>query len=108
MNPTSNQKVQTILSSSNANFMQGIFNQASTNTISPAATASASALANNLMPFEIPGIRPGIPLIGLVVTCAWLGLFVIFVGLGTVGRYQFREQYHRNIKREQASGFKTI
>ncbi|KAF2101496.1 hypothetical protein NA57DRAFT_33927 [Rhizodiscina lignyota] len=108
MNPSTKQMVQTVLSSKDASFMMGIFAGTTTDTITPASLASASAIANSATPFVLPGVTFGIFPVGFIVTMTWAVLFIAFVGLGTVGRYQFREQYKRNMKIQMNEGVKTI
>lgn len=105
--PKTNQEVTTTLSSTEASFVSGVFAQASTtNTTSPAAQASASAAAAT--PFVLPGTKLAFFPTGLVITCAWTGGLFLAVGLGTVGRIQFREQYRRRVKRDFAARVQTI
>ncbi|OCK81374.1 hypothetical protein K432DRAFT_18341 [Lepidopterella palustris CBS 459.81] len=108
MSPGTNQMVSTTLSSTEASFVNGVFSDATTATNTTAAKASASAAAAKATPFVLPGTKLAFFPIGLVVTCIWTGGLFLAVGLGTVGRLQFREQYRRRMKREMAAGVRTI
>lgn len=46
--------------------------------------------------------------IGLVVTSVWALFFFLAVGFGTYGRIQYRDQYRRRVRAEQARGVRTI
>ncbi|KAF2713241.1 hypothetical protein K504DRAFT_498055 [Pleomassaria siparia CBS 279.74] len=108
-NPTTNQDLSATLSSQEASFVNGVFAKQSTSTLTPqAAAASASAQAQAAAPFILPGTNLAFFPIGLVVTSTWCGFFIGIVGLGTMGRVQFREQYRRRIKNEMARGMRTI
>ncbi|KAF2279297.1 uncharacterized protein EI97DRAFT_171922 [Westerdykella ornata] len=97
------------LTSQDASFVNGVFAaQGPTVTDEAAAAASASALVATAVPFVLPGTALAFFPVGLVITCVWTALFLLSVGLGTVGRMQFREQYRRRIKREMAAGLRTI
>jgi hypothetical protein len=58
--------------------------------------------------FTVPGTTLDIFPIGLIITSIWCGFFIIAVGLGTLGRIQFREQYRRRSKRAYAETVRTI
>ena len=89
--------------------MNGIFaKQAATTTDPAAAAASASQAVKAATPFQLPGTNLAFFPVGLVVTMVWTGSFILAVGLGTIGRIQFREQYRRRVKREMANGMRTI
>lgn len=103
------QDVSTTLSSQGASFVNGVFaNQASVTQDPNAAAASASAAVAAVAPFILPGVNLAFFPIGLVITCIWTGGFFLAVGLGTIGRIQFREQYRRRVRREMATGMRTI
>ncbi|KAF2472997.1 uncharacterized protein BDR25DRAFT_13109 [Lindgomyces ingoldianus] len=106
--PKSNQQVSATLSSQEASFVNGVFSKQATTTNDPAAQASASAAVAKAAPFNLPGTNLAFFPTGLVITCIWTGGLFLAVGLGTVGRIQFREQYRRRMKREVASGMRTI
>lgn len=40
--------------------------------------------------------------VGLIITMIWTGIFVLVVGGGTIGRYQFRQAYRRRVQRAQS------
>lgn len=108
ISPQTNQPVGTNLSSPNASFLSGLFSQQSTSSTSPNAVAQASAAAASLTAFPLPGKTLRIPLIGFIVTLVWTGLFCIAVGLGTVGRVHFRDQYRKNVKQDSMRGIARI
>ncbi|KAI9805077.1 MAG: hypothetical protein M1825_000911 [Sarcosagium campestre] len=93
-------KVKTVLSSKEASFVSGSF-QAFT------AASAAEALAS-AGPFELPGTTLGMFPTGLVITGVWAGIGIAVVAWGTVGRFRFRDQYRRRIKRGQAAATRTI
>ncbi|KAF2231034.1 hypothetical protein EV356DRAFT_452798 [Viridothelium virens] len=98
LSPQTAQPISTNLSSTDASFVSGVFSQQSTATTDPNAVASASASAMAQKAFVLPGTTFRIPLIGFAITLAWTGLFVLAVGLGTVGRVHYRDQYRKNVK----------
>ncbi|KAF2187884.1 hypothetical protein K469DRAFT_661251 [Zopfia rhizophila CBS 207.26] len=104
----SGEQVTMTLSSQEASFVNGVFAQQATTTNDPSAKASASAAAAKAAPFVLPGTTLAFFPTGLVITCVWTAGFFAAVGLGTVGRIQFREQYRRRMKREMANGMRTI
>ncbi|KAF2265925.1 hypothetical protein CC78DRAFT_168133 [Lojkania enalia] len=107
--PDSDQMLSVVLDSEEASFKNGVFAQQDTTpTDAAAAAASASDAVAAAEPFDVPGMTLAFFPTGLVITCVWTGLFIAAVGAGTVGRIQFREQYRRRVKREMASGFRTI
>ncbi|ORY18511.1 hypothetical protein BCR34DRAFT_473149 [Clohesyomyces aquaticus] len=108
VSPKNNQQLAATLSSQEASFVNGVFAKQATTTDGPGAASSASAAAANASVFVVPGVKLAFFPVGLVVTCVWTALFVLTVGLGTVGRMQFREQYRRRMKRDGANGMRTI
>ncbi|KAF2010401.1 hypothetical protein BU24DRAFT_356088 [Aaosphaeria arxii CBS 175.79] len=106
-NPRGGNTLRETLSSSEASFVNGVFaNSAASQTEN--AAAAASSLAAAVQPFYLPGTNLAFFPIGLVITCAWTGFFLLTVGLGTLGRIQFRDQYRRRLKREMAYNVRTI
>ncbi|KAK3079571.1 hypothetical protein LTS18_004520, partial [Coniosporium uncinatum] len=102
-NRATNTAVNTTLSSTEASFVNGVFAQKGTTTVGPQAAASASAAVAAATPFVLPGVTLGIFPVGLIITCIWTFFFLLVVGLGTIGRIQFKEQYERRMRREQAN-----
>ena len=99
--------LQTQLSSKDASFVSGLFQDATTgNTTAAAQAAAASAAANAA--FVLPGTTLGIFPIGLIITSAWAGIFIAVLAYGTFGRIQFRESYRRRMKRGVAGTTTTI
>ncbi|KAF1995323.1 hypothetical protein P154DRAFT_580983 [Amniculicola lignicola CBS 123094] len=97
------------LSGTEASFVNGVFAKQATTTQDAAARASATAaLSGKGASYILPGTKLAFFPVGLVITCVWTGFFFLAVGLGTVGRMQFREQYRRRMKREIAQGVRTI
>ncbi|KAL1795650.1 hypothetical protein ACET3X_005874 [Alternaria dauci] len=109
-NPTTGQDVETTLSSQEASFVNGIFSKAGTapTNADPQAAASASAAVSSAAPFVIPGTALAFFPIGLVITSVWALFFFLAVGFGTYGRIQYRDQYRRRVRAEQARGVRTI
>ncbi|KAJ4364706.1 hypothetical protein N0V83_009303 [Neocucurbitaria cava] len=109
-NPVSNEDVTTTLSSQEASFVNGVFAKtasAPTNA-DPQAAASASAAVISAAPFVVPGTSLAFFPVGLVVTSFWTLMFFLAVGFGTFGRIQYRDQYRRRVRMEQARGVRTI
>lgn len=103
-NHATNKQVQIALSAEGASFLKGVFSKSGTSTFTPDSVSSATAAANSAVPFVMPGMRIQIVPVGLGVTTVWVGLFVGIVGLGTVRRIQFRNQYRRRVRREDWKG----
>jgi len=109
--PQTNQPITAQLSSEGASFINGVFAAQSSNpnsTSGPEAQASASAAAAEAAPFVLPGTSLAFFPVGLVITSVWTVLLFTAVGLGTIGRIQFRDQYRRRVQREQTMGVRTI
>ncbi|KAF2817099.1 uncharacterized protein BDZ99DRAFT_456890 [Mytilinidion resinicola] len=108
--PKTGKQISTTLSSTEASFVNGVFAKAAT-PVSPSASASASAIgaaATQGANYVLPGTKLAFFPVGLVVTCVWTAGLFLAVGLGTIGRIQFREQYRRRMKREMTKGVSTI
>lgn len=100
--PGGGDEISTQLSSTEASFVNGVFsNSKAGSPVTPDIRASATALADDVSPFIMPGTTLGTFPIGLVITLAWTLIFVGAVGLGTLGRMQFRDQFRRRKRREQ-------
>ncbi|KAL9593930.1 MAG: hypothetical protein Q9219_007310 [cf. Caloplaca sp. 3 TL-2023] len=93
--------ITTILSSSEASFVNGVFAE-QVKTVASAGVPAASAAAN-AGKFVLPGRTLGIFPVGLIITSAWTFLFILTVGYGTVERIRFREAYRRRVKYRQAA-----
>ncbi|KAF1992213.1 hypothetical protein K402DRAFT_321232 [Aulographum hederae CBS 113979] len=104
----SSAQVNATLSNSEASFVNGVFSDQGASTITAEAAASASAAAAAANPFVLPGVTLGIFPLGFIITAVWMVLFVSAVGLGTLGRVQFRDQYRRRMQRDRAGAVKTI
>lgn len=101
--------LHTQLSSDDASFVSGLFQDSmSGNTTAAARAAAASHLAAANAKFVLPGTTLGIFPIGLIITSAWAGIFISVLAYGTFGRIQFRESYRRRLKRSVAGGIRTI
>ena len=100
VSPQTNDEVNIDLSTE-ASFVNGIF-------ANPAPSPGNAALPASETPFILPGTTLGIFPTGLIVTLAWALGFVGAVGYGTIGRIRFRDQYRLRMKRQQATGVRTI
>jgi len=113
-NPTTNQPVNTTLSSTESSFVAGVFSRTAGSLTDPKYLAGkpaaqlAAAAAGSPTPFVLPGTSLGVFPVGLIVTLTWLVFFAGAVGFGTIGRIQFREQYRKEVKGQQASGFRRF
>ena len=110
-NPTTGQDVATTLSNKDASFVNGVFaskaaDDAPSNA-DPTAAAAATSAVFLAAPFVVPGTALAFFPVGLVVTSIWALFFFLAVGLGTFGRIQFRDQYRRRMRTEQARGVRT-
>ena len=82
-------KIQDQLPTTEAGFINGDF-------AAPAAAARKVAQASAANPpFVLPGTTLGIFPVGFVITGVWTVLFVLAIGLGTLGRLQFRKAFRR-------------
>ncbi|KAF2435472.1 hypothetical protein EJ08DRAFT_580324 [Tothia fuscella] len=108
MSPTSNRLVNTSLSSTESSFVAGIFSRAAGNITDPKsllgqpADQLAAAAAGKPTPFVVPGLSLAVFPVGLIITGMWVLLFATAVGLGTMGRIQFRHQYRLAIRAQKA------
>lgn len=99
----------TMLSSADASFVSGLFQNSMTgNSTAAAAAALASLEAARNADFVLPGTTLGIFPTGLIITGAWTFVFLCVVGYGTYGKIQFRESYRRKVKSRMAAGSRTI
>lgn len=98
--------VTTQLSTDEASFLSGLFSDQTAANSTAATAAGVNAAANGK--FILPGTTLGIFPTGLIITGVWTLLFVTVVGIGTVGRINFRDQYRRRIKAQQARQIRTI
>jgi hypothetical protein len=105
VNPTSGTASNTSLSSDTISYVAGQLAQTGatpTNITEPEAKALASPIISSASAFVLPGTRIMVFPTGLIITCAWTGIFVLAVGYGTIGRYRFRQHYRHRIQRTQA------
>ncbi len=99
--------LQIQLSSQDASFVSGLFQDSATgNTTAAAHTTAVSAAAE--AEFVMPGTSLGIFPVGLIITSAWAGIFISVLAYGTFGRIQFRESYRRRMKRGVAGTTRTF
>lgn len=106
VNPTTNTLANTSLSSDTISYVAGQLVQPGgtpTNITFPQATALSVAVVSSASKFVLPGTHIMVFPTGLIITCIWTGLFGLAVGLGTVGRYQFRQHYRRRVQLAQMS-----
>lgn len=91
--------LDTVLSNTEASFVTGVFSnmktmQNTTATPVPAITTTTPAATA----FVLPGVTLGFFPVGLVVTGAWALLFIVIVGVGTIGRINIRTSYRKRSK----------
>ena len=96
---STDQKINTTVSATEASFVDGAFAQPAASTpLVASASASPTPTA-----FVLPGVTLGIFPTGLIITSIWAVMFVTAVGLGTLGRYNFRQTYRRRVMSETAA-----
>jgi hypothetical protein len=95
-NNSNEETISTTLTSKEASFVNGVF------AGSPVGAASANSARPT--PFSLPGTRLEIFPVGLIITSVWAAFGVAVMAWGTLGRYQFRQQYRRRKMRERAIG----
>ena len=101
--------LSTLLSSADASFVSGLFQDSMTGNSTAAAAAAAATLeAAKTAKFVLPGTTLGIFPTGLIITSAWAFVLICVLAYGTYGRVQFRDSYRRRIKQSIATGSRTI
>jgi hypothetical protein len=114
LSPQTNKVVNTSLSSTESSFVAGVFSRAAGNITDPKTLLGnpqeqlAAAAAGLPTPFALPGLALGVFPVGLIVTGTWMVLFVTAVGLGTLGRIQFRDQYRRALRAQKEESQRRI
>ena len=114
INPTTNQNVATLLSPTEASFVVGLFTTTTGSLTDPVylldkpAEKIAAAAQGLPTPFIVPGLSLQVFPTGLIVTCIWIMAFGTVVGLGTLGRLQFRDQYRREMRAMSSGDVKRI
>lgn len=102
------------LSSMQASFVAGVFSTQPAVMTDPKtilgkpAVELMAAQAGSPTPFVVPGLSLGVEPVGLIVTGIWTLIFTVAVGLGTLGRIQFREQYRRQLKTQRDEGIQRF
>ena len=84
-------QLSTTLSIKDASFLYGAFSN------------DQAMTAPSVTPFVLPGTTLGIFPVGLIITGAWALLFLLSVGLGTLGRNEHRKSYRRRIENQVGS-----
>jgi hypothetical protein len=113
-NPTLGRTVQATLSPTEASFVIGLFTDAGGSFSDPLflldkPAAKIAAAAQGLpTPFIVPGLSLGVFPTGLIVVSIWAMFFFTVVGLGTLGRMKFREEYRSAIRAQMSSSTKTM
>jgi len=108
------QTIDATLSSTQASFVAGVFSNSSALTSDPKtilgnpAEEIAAKQAGAPTPFVVPGLSLGVKPIGLVVTSIWTALFFTAIGVGTIGRIQFRDQYRKQIRAQSSESVQRI
>ena len=95
---STDKSINTTVSATEASFVDGAFAEQA--AVPQGASASPTSTPTA---FVLPGTTLGIFPTGLIITSAWTVMFVTAVGLGTLGRYNFREAYRRRIMAETAA-----
>ncbi|KAF2668481.1 hypothetical protein BT63DRAFT_414486 [Microthyrium microscopicum] len=114
VSPSTKQTISTDVSSNQASFVAGVFATATGNLTDPKylldkpAEKLAAAAQGLPTPFIVPGLSLGVFPVGLIVALVWLVGFSTAVGLGTLGRIQFREQYRSAIRAQMSGDVKRI
>ncbi|MCJ1478102.1 hypothetical protein MMC13_006777 [Lambiella insularis] len=92
--------LDTMLSNTEASFVTGVFSNMKTvqNTTTAAPATATPTTTSAATPFVLPGVTLGYFPVGLVVTGAWAVLFILIVGMGTIGRLNIRTSYRKRSK----------
>lgn len=109
--PPSGGIVNTSLSSDMLSYVAGELVQANgspTNITTPQAVTLSSPIISKASVFVLPGTHIKTPPVGLVITCIWTGLLGLAVGVGTIGRYQFRAHYRQRLQLSTVANNSTI
>jgi len=108
------QPLNATLSSTQASFVAGVFSNSSSLTTDPKTilgNPAAEIVAEQEgapTPYVVPGLALGVKPIGLIVTSIWTILFFTAVGLGTLGRIQYRDQYRKQIRAQGSESVRRI
>ncbi|KMP05450.1 hypothetical protein DIZ76_015739 [Coccidioides immitis] len=101
----SNGSFVTALSSDTLSYVSGYLmneDRSPNNITFPDAAAKLPEIVAAATKFVIPGTAIEIFPIGLIVTAIWTGLFFLTVGLGTLGRMQFRDHFQGRVQMDAA------
>ena len=107
-NNSAGQTLNATLSSTQASFVAGVFSNSSSLTTDPKTilgNPAAEIVAEQEgapTPYVVPGLALGVKPIGLIVTSIWTIIFFAAVGLGTLGRIQYRDQYRKQMKAQSS------
>jgi len=112
--PTTRQLVNTSLSSTESSFVAGVFSAPAGSRQDPKfllglpAEQVAAAAAGIPTPFGVPGLSLGVFPTGLIITSVWVLLFSTVVGLGTIGRIQYREEFRRRVREQKSETVRRL
>ncbi|KAJ9295379.1 hypothetical protein DTO271G3_6202 [Paecilomyces variotii] len=104
-NPVTSDMVSTTLSSDTISYVAGQLvqpNGTPTNITFPEAMTRTTSILFSATKFSYPGTHILVNPIGGIITGIWCGLFIATVGLGTIGRYRFRQAYRERAARAMA------
>ncbi|KAJ9276667.1 hypothetical protein DTO021D3_6427 [Paecilomyces variotii] len=104
-NPVTSNLISTTLSSDTISYVAGQLAQPNgtpTNITFPEAMTRTTAILFSATKFSYPGTHILVNPIGGIITGIWCGLFIATVGLGTIGRYRFRQAYRERAARAMA------
>ncbi|GAD97299.1 predicted protein [Paecilomyces variotii No. 5] len=103
--PVTSNLVSTTLSSDTISYVAGQLMQPNgtpTNITFPESKTRTTAILASATKFSYPGTTIRVNPIGGIITGIWCGLFIGIVGLGTIGRYRFRQAYRQRAARAMA------
>jgi hypothetical protein len=103
-NHTTQGIIGTTLSSDTLSYVAGELvqsNKSFANITFPEAAALSGPLVSSLSKFVLPGTHIMVFPIGFIITGSWVALLMLAIGVGTIGRYRFRQHYRRRIQRAQ-------
>jgi hypothetical protein len=114
LNPATSSPVNATLPLTDASFVAGVLSTVQGSLTDPTyllgkPLQDLAAAAQGLpTPFVVPGLTLGVMPIGLGITLLWTSIFLTAVGYGTICRIRFRDQFRRDVRRQQSGSVKRL